>query len=97
VRHHDEVLAGGRPALPAVRDVEDAAADDQRPDARHARRDVVGGRLRDLQAAALDRLHVAVPVPVEQRPDVVVHVGDEPVHRHHVVHHHGSHRASIRP
>src|SRR5215212_1905448 len=39
----------------------------------------------------LDDGSVTVEVPVEERPDVVVLVGDEAVHGHHCMHHHGRH------
>jgi hypothetical protein len=37
---------------------------------------------------------VAVEVPVVERPDLVLVVGDEAVHRHHAVHDHRAHRSS---
>src|SRR5829696_6280747 len=101
VRHHDHVLPRRRPALPAVRHVEQVPSDHHRPDAVPRRTDVVVRRLRDPHPArrrlvhlASDERMVAVEVPVEQRADLVVLVGDVAVHRHYVVHHHSAHHFS---
>ena len=79
VRHDDDVVAGRRLAVPAVHQVEQAAADHHRADAGPQRPDIVGRGLRHGEAAALRERPVAVEVPVEQRTDVVVVVGDEAV------------------
>src|SRR6266498_6001771 len=54
----------------------------------------VGRGLRDLHRATFDELGVAVAVPVEQRADLIIRVGDKAVHRHDVVHHHRAHHIS---
>src|SRR5215204_2382292 len=102
VRHHDHVLPRRRPALPAVRHVEQVPPDHHRPDAVPRRTDVVVRSLRDPHPARRRLVHldgdervVAVEVPVEQRADLVVLVGDVAVHRHHVVHYHSAHHCSF--
>src|SRR5215211_1038738 len=102
VRHHDHVLPRRRPALPAVRHVEQVPPDHHRPDAVPRRTDAVVRRLRDPHPAQRRLVHlagdervVAVEVPVEQRADLVVLVGDVAVHRHHVVHHYSAHHFSL--
>src|SRR6266508_1828822 len=47
----------------------------------------VGRGLRDLHRATFDELGVAVAVPVEQRADLILRVGDKAVHRHDGAHH----------
>ena len=91
VRHHDHVIPRWRHTLPADGDVEQVAPDHHRPSARPHRLDVAGRRLRDLDLAAVDDFDVAVDIPVEQRADLVLRVGDETVHRNDVVHDHGAH------
>ncbi len=91
VRHHDHVIARRGHALPAVGDVEQAAPDHHRPYAGPHRLDVAGRGLRDLDLATVEDFYVAVGIPVEQRADLILRVGDETVHRHDVVHDHGAH------
>jgi hypothetical protein len=88
----EDVLAGGRLAVPAVGQVEQPPSDDH-----HRRVAVVAlhevGRSLSGPALVVGALEgpgdVTVAVPVEQRPDVVVVVGDEPVQ--------GDHRMTVLP
>ena len=80
----DELVSGGRVAVPAVRGVEQVTADHRDLDGVPEGLDVVGGRPRDLERPAAlpgGQLGVAVAVPVEQRPDRVIGIGDVAVHR----------------
>src|SRR5699024_829430 len=87
VRHDDHVVdtARGRP-VPAIGQVEDVPSDDGHPDLVPVRPGVVVGRLGHVELAAGVQRDVTVAVPVEQGSRLVVLVGDEAVHRHHVVH-----------
>ena len=72
--------------VPAVRHVEDVAADECRRDLVPVRPGVIVGRLRHLDLAALVQRDVTAGQPVEQRSGLVVLVRDEAVHRHRAVH-----------
>ena len=96
VRHDDHVVDPARRLpVPAVRHVEDVAADDRHPDLVPVRPDVVVGRLRHLQHAALVQRHVTAGQPVEQGSGLIVLVRDEAVHRHRAVHDHVAHGALL--
>jgi hypothetical protein len=82
----EDVLASRGLAAPAVRQVEQPASDDHR---RHvavvAPHEISRGvRAKGLAVAAREAPgDVAIAVPIEQRPNAVVVVGDEPVQRNH--------------
>ncbi|MCC2593792.1 hypothetical protein LKO27_10285 [Tessaracoccus sp. OS52] len=81
VRHDDDVVypAWRRP-VPAVRDVEDVAAGDCHPDLVPVGPDMVVGRLRHLQYAAVVQRHIPTDQPLEQRTGVVVLSRNETIH-----------------
>jgi hypothetical protein len=88
----EDVLACGRLAVPAIGQVEQPPSDDVRRHVAVVARHEVGRSLGAAGLAVAARKapgHVAVAVPVEQRPDLVVVVGDEPVQ--------GDHRTDDRP
>jgi ABC-type multidrug transport system ATPase subunit len=96
VRHDDHVVDPARRLpVPAVRQVEDVAADECRPDLVPVRPGVVVGGLRHLHRAALVQRDVTVGQPVEQRSGLVMLVRDEAVHRHRAVHDHLAHGALL--
>src|SRR3954467_123764 len=71
----DQLVAGGRLAVPAVRGVEQMAADHPDLDGVPEGLDVVGGRPRDAERPAARRggqFGITVEVPVEQWTDRVV-------------------------
>ena len=90
------MLPRGRLGIPAVGQVKQVTPLDRGPDAGPERADVLVRSLADTErAVTLPRLvgdgHVAVEVPLEERPHVIVLVGDEAIHRHHGMHDHGCH------
>ena len=95
MRHHDDVLAGRRDALPPVGLVEQVPPDHRRPDPLPHRPHIADRGLTDLERPAVHDLGVAIEIPVEQRTDVVARVRDEAVHRHHSMHQHSAHRVSF--
>jgi hypothetical protein len=85
----EDLLAGGRLAVPAVGQVEQPPSDDHRRQVAVLALHEVGrglGGPAPLVGALEGASDVAVAVPVEQRPDVVVVVGDEPVQGDHAAH-----------
>src|SRR5262249_30184292 len=96
VGHDDDVVDPSRRCpVPAVRHVEDVATDDCRPDLVPVRPDVVEGRLRHLQDAALVQRHVTAEQPVEQRSGLVVLVRYEAIYRYRAVHDYFAHGALL--
>ena len=99
VRHHHHRCARGVVVAPAVGLVEEPTAGDQRA---ATGREVVQHR----GACGVDREaharlcagyhHVAIPVPIEQLPGVVVGLGDEAVQRHAHVSQHLGHARMTR-
>ena len=91
------MLTGRRLGLPTVGQVEQVTPLDRGADAAPERADVLVGSTADSKSGVtvLARLvgdgHVAVEVPLEERPYVIVLVGDEAVHRHHGIHDYGCH------
>jgi hypothetical protein len=93
----DQRIACCRLAVPPVRRVEQVAADHRDLDGLPEGLDVGKGRLRDLERPAArprGQLGVAVEVPIEQRPDRVVGIGDVAVHRHDRLHDNPGHQRS---
>lgn len=75
----DQLVPGGRLAVPAVGGVEHVSADHRHIDGVPEGLNVVRGRPRDMEgpaARACGHLGVAVEVPVEQWSDRVVRTGD---------------------
>ena len=92
VRPDDHVVDPARwRAAPAVRQVEDVAADDRHSDLVPVGPGEVVGRLRHRQLPGLVERDVTAGHPVEQRAGLVVFVRDEAVHRHTAVHDHLAH------
>ena len=92
VRHDDHVVDPARRLpVPAVRHVEDVAADECRPDLVPVRPGVVVGRLRHLHLAGLVQRDVTAGHPLEQRAGLVSLVRDEAVHRYRAVQDHLAH------
>src|SRR5215471_10906103 len=92
--HHEDMLADGGTAVPAVGQVEQAAADHVGADGRPRGAQVVGtggGCVEDQAGVGAGDLDVSVVIPVEQRADLVVGVGDEAVERHGSLSDHLSH------
>jgi hypothetical protein len=80
VGDHEDVLAGSRLAVPAVREVEQAPAHDDDGDVPIVGTHEVGRRLRGPKlviTAGKGPADVSVAAPVEERADTVVVVGDE--------------------
>jgi hypothetical protein len=84
-----QLVSGGRVAVPAVGGVEQVTADHRHLDGVPEGPDVIGGSLRDMERSAAGpggHLGIFVAVPVEQRPDRVIGIGDVAVHRHDRLH-----------
>ena len=98
VGDNDQLVSGGRVAVPAVRGVEQVTADHRHLDGVPEGLDVIRGCLRDMEPPAArsgGHLGISVAVPVEQRPDRVIGIGDVAVHRHDRLHDNLGHLRSL--